>query len=226
MLTKKIKGSLAFITIALFFSSCTTVYFDSPQPLGVKNTYEFPEKQRGMWIKEKDTVVIGKNYFHTIRHENKIVSKNDSLYLIKDNRVYPLDNSRHITGAGSAYKTKGDSIYFDERKIADEIELGTKAFIRKINDTQYLLNIKSENQWWQIYLVEETKDGSILTLHCGEQTIAKGGLANVKKIHSAEDNYYFEARWTKDDFKNILKDGAFADTLKLDLNLNKKLSLK
>ncbi len=54
---------LMFLLITAAFTSCTSVYFEVPQPKGGEKQAEIPKELQGMWIKKTDTCfVFAKGY--------------------------------------------------------------------------------------------------------------------------------------------------------------------
>lgn len=225
MKTKKIVG-IALVACILLLSSCDRFYFDKPLPVDAPNQYEFPAKFRGLWVEKDDSTIIGKDHFMKIRYEQNVIAKQDAekfyKYMQKDGKIYTVDtDGMKLDGPGFPYTEKNDTVRFTERYVY-EIALGRMAFLRKVND-HYILNVKDENQWWEIILLSETKEGSLLAKCPGKKDEEK--MDNAKLVYSAGGNHHYECAWTKADIEKYISTGGFSDTV-ICLDLSKKIKLK
>lgn len=106
------KKMIFFLFIALSFTSCTVVKFESSQPSATAPLEEFPEKMLGTFISEdKDTLRItldsfiysnGKeiSVYGSLTDSNVVLKKYNNIYLLnlKDDRgwdIFPLKLSRN-----------------------------------------------------------------------------------------------------------------------------------
>lgn len=205
--------------------SCGEVFISTPQPVDSKNIYLFPRGYRGMWTCEADTVIVGKDYFKSIQYSDEKVSKQEadtsSSYLLKDNKIYTINTKGESRFKGGfPYKLKNDTIYFQESEVM-EIALGKRAFLRRVKKN-YILNIKQENQWWQVILIKKDEIGNIIVGELDMDDLEK--YTNYKHIYTFEYRYleddYIEANWTKKELLEMINKGSFLDTLAI-LRLNK-----
>jgi metal-sulfur cluster biosynthetic enzyme len=211
------------IGIGFLFVSCDQFYFSTPQPIDAKNIYEFPKEFRGVWSDNLDSIIIGKDYYLNIENRKVNVSKKEvdtsSSYIIYENKIYKIDKEDEMLNEGYHYSIENDIITYLKREVS-EIELGRKAFLRKLGN-KYVVNIKNENQWWNIYLIEKTKDGGILLKILNNYNLEK--IEDVKYIYSSDHNFYLNVNWTKDELLKLINKGAFSDTVMI---LEKDCSIK
>ena len=50
-------------------------------------------------------------------------------------------------------------------------------------------------------------------------------IINIDKIYSTKNDYYLDAKWTKNDLLEIINQGGFSDTL-LNLEISKRRPLR
>ena len=81
--------------LIVIFTSCTTIFFDTPQPIDSSNLYYFPNSLQGEWFtKSKDSIIINDSSFHQIDNiEHKFAMQHfDSLkYYIVDNKIHIIN---------------------------------------------------------------------------------------------------------------------------------------
>lgn len=80
---------------------------------------------------------------------------------------------------GFPYKLRNGTMYFQECG-GMEIALGEKAFLRKVKKN-YILNIKQENQWWEVILIKKDKIGNIIVGELDMDDLEK--YSNYKHIY-------------------------------------------
>ena len=114
-----------------------------------------------------------------------------------------------------------DTIYFMDREVF-EIELGRSTFLRALTEN-HILNIKHENQWWEIALMESMDNGNILVRYLDANDLEN--IKDLNPIYSTKHEYYLEANWTREDLIKIIDLGAFSDTI-LNLDINKMTPTK
>jgi hypothetical protein len=101
-----------------------------------------------------------------------------------------------------------------------ETPLGRTAFLRKVGG-KYLINCKTEHQWWEIYLLEVSGQGSVILRQLQEKDMAN--IPYIAELYEVTSDYYLEAAWTEAEAIEIIHKGGFSDTL-LDLRPEMKLS--
>ena len=202
-----------WVLLALLTSSCSQHYFDRPQPIDSKNIYAFPEAFQGIWSEGKDSLIVSKFFFANVEYKRiglPYTNKDTTAYAIfKNKKVYPYDSLRdQIMGKGLPYKIEGDSIFYEVRETL-EVQLGRKAFLREVG-SQFVLNVKGENEWWELFLMGITDQQKIVVTY---PNIYQLVAAEIYPVLSNTEEDYFEVIWTKDRFKSIIGQNIFSDTL-------------
>ena len=71
MIMDKYLTKTTIFCLIVIFTSCTTIFFDTPQPIDSSNLYYFPNSLQGEWFtKSKDSIIINDSSFHQIEHYN------------------------------------------------------------------------------------------------------------------------------------------------------------
>ncbi len=211
-----------FLVISLIFCSCNPVFFTEPQPYGSKNIFEFPVKYRGVWMEGPDTIVISANAYLSVSYRNESVPKSladtSSNYLLVNDKIFFVkkEDRLQLTG-GYPYTVINDTIFYKNREVV-EIFLGAKTFLRKVSD-MHILNIKSDDLWWEIILVEKAKNGGILGRRLSEDDMK---LMGIDPIMKGENVNYFDVKWKEKELEDIINRGCFSDTL-VNLSVDNKI---
>ncbi|MEP2025647.1 MAG: hypothetical protein ABJH98_04760 [Reichenbachiella sp.] len=197
----------------LVLSACSQRYFDQAQPVDGKNIYAFPEPFRGIWTDEKDSLIVGKFYFANIEYKNISIPYTESdtttFSIFKNNKVYPYDSVRQkIMGRGRAFEIRNDSIHYVTREIL-EVQLGKKAFLRQVGN-QFVLNVKDDNEWWELFLMGVTNQNKILVTYPDIDQLID---LDIKPVLSNSEEEFFEVRWTTEEFEKLIRNNIFSDTL-------------
>jgi hypothetical protein len=153
-----------FLLILGLTCSCSTVFFDKPQPTDSRNLKTVPSKIRGTWrIVNDDYRELFKidktSYVRVSTYRRKIPKirvETSDMYKIKNGKIYPADDD---SKAGYDYVEKNDTIYFDQMKVEESVVLSDSALLRSAKDC-YVLNLKREN-WWEIVFIQKMKNGEI-----------------------------------------------------------------
>ncbi|SMD37330.1 hypothetical protein SAMN04488029_3355 [Reichenbachiella faecimaris] len=202
------------ILILLFLlSACSQHYFDQPQPVDGQNIYAFPEPFRGIWTDGRDSLIVGKFYFSNIEYKNLSIpyTKADTTAyaIFKNNKVYPYDSLRQqIMGTSQSFEIRNDSIHYSTRDIL-EVQLGKRAFLRQVGD-QFALNVKGENEWWELFLMGVTDQKKVVVTYPNVDLLMSN---KIKPILSNSEEDYFEVRWTTEEFQELIQNNIFSDTL-------------
>lgn len=216
------------ILLAVFplITSCDSISVSTPQPVDSKNIMNFPRDYRGTWTCEGNTVTIGKDFYEysevfDVKIPKQLVDTSSS-YLLKNNKIYYVDRWKQELGEGFPYTMENDTIYYTERTVS-ETTLGQNAFLRRVKKN-YILNVKQENQWWQLALIEKNKGGEIIIRIQNLEELDR--FSNHTHIHTLSGKYdrseFIEANWTRKDLSDMLNKGMFSDTL-LVLEPNNKI---
>ena len=197
--------------------SCDNVYISTPQPVDSKNIYLFPREFRGVWTCEENKVIIEKDYFKYAQNSEYKVSKQEidtsSSYVLKDNKIYIIDNEKWEISDGLPFKLEKDTIYYQLPEVT-EIPLGKNAFLRKVKNN-YILNIKQKNEWWELVLINKDKNGNIIAVRLDIKDLEKNKKFKNIHIFKSENSRsdYIEANWTKRELLEMINKGVFSDTL-------------
>ena len=159
------KLPLALVLAAIVFSSCTTVYFEQPQPSGDPVLDGFPKSFQGAYfVKDgahRDTLEVQKDKFIYPENFKKslpvasldtIPSMRIANGLLYDDTV-PIDY-------GIPFIESNDSIHYDITiKIAKNL---SDSLILKKFGRLLVLNEKEKNKdYWNVYLIEKLKNGDL-----------------------------------------------------------------
>lgn len=194
--------------------SCDQFYFSDPLPTDAKNSYEFPREARGSWDEEGDSIVIGKNYLLNVGYHEKKVAlsevRSSSRYQLKGNKVYVVDEDKGLKAKrGFPFKAKRDTIFYLEAEVF-ELTLGPETFLRK-GEQVYLLNSRHGNQWYEIFIIDLNDPEKIIIRYLNADDLDQ--LTNIERLHTAQNQYFLEANWTKRDITTLIQKGVFSDTL-------------
>lgn len=208
------------ILVFSLLTSCTTIYFEEPQPKGGKNLKSIPEKFHGEYrlSEEQDLYVNEFNYVVKSFESKKIsieeIHSNENIK-ITDSLVF--DNDLKM-GIGLPYKRINDSIFYNLLTI-DTIFLSDSVILRKLK-RNYVLNQTDSSGYWNVMLIEKDKSGDLLISSVGlfddserEESMLKPEVDleyffDVTKFKKIGDKKYLIAP-TKREFKKLMKKGFF-----------------
>ncbi len=209
---------MLFIVFAVTVVSCDECMFNQPQPVDGKNIYKFPKVFHGTWAHDSDTIIVDAMRFSNIQHrlEQISVARVDTspMFKLSNGRLFIIkqDMDEKVWG-GYKYTEADSTITYRKREVFD-ISLGYTAFIRKVGP-YWLLNNKRDNGWWDVVLLESTKDGRLLARTLDKDDLPK--MKGVKEVFTRKYEHYLEAAITMDEMESFVKAGCFSDTL---YNLN------
>lgn len=217
---------LLIIIFSGFYTSCDNLYFNVPQPIDAKNSYEFPKEYRGKWIEEEDTIIIGKNYFiykdYKQTHSIALNDLDTATYLLKHSKIYIKEKYSEIPlSEGYPYAIKNDTIHFKASEIYS-FPLSKHNFLRKVNNN-YIVNSTDKNNWWYLYLIQPKNDSMLYISILNEKDLEL--ISNHQVIYKSSNTIFLNASWTVKDMDEFIKKGGFTSEI-LELNLNKKLPFK
>ena len=131
-------------------------------------------------------------------------------YLFENNKIFAID--KNGLSKGYDYKAEGDTINI-LRYDTIFIDLGTNAFLRKLNKTMYVFNIRNsilgeDNTWWRIRLLEKKDNQSFRIWMCSSK---KGAFPSVFYIQNYDggDHYYIDASWSAAEIMELFNKGNF-----------------
>ncbi|MFH1001041.1 MAG: hypothetical protein V1783_09390 [Bacteroidota bacterium] len=214
--------NIFFIIGLLILTACERTYFSVPQPVDSKNIYEFPKEIRGLWVNNFDTIVIGSTQFKSLEYKEfkveKSIADTSSSYIFRNGKVFLVNNDKSLSERLN-YSIVNDTVVILKREV-QEISLSQNSFLRAI-DFGYILNIKNEEHWWELYLIEPNVNGRIIVTSLKHDNLDV--RFNEEILHKKESTYYLNVKWTKNDLSQIINNGIFCDTL-LQLEINEKIN--
>lgn len=205
--------NLMGLLVALL-TSCNTIYFTEPQPVDSKNLYEFPSKLQGVWMDGEDTIMVGKTFYRSISYIDKqlpaSVADTSPEYILMNGKIFIVHTDGPIRLSGGVpFQIRHDTLFYKDREIV-EVFLDGKTFLRKVGN-RYLLNVKSDDLWWELVLVEKTREGIILGRRLSTDDMDK--LPNVKPVFVDDDVRFYDLKWKEAEVADFIDKGCFSDTI-------------
>uniref|UniRef100_UPI00404A5C9F hypothetical protein n=1 Tax=Fulvivirga sp. TaxID=1931237 RepID=UPI00404A5C9F len=153
------------ILAAIAFSSCTTIYFEHPQPKGDPALSSFPESLQGAYFikdgKQIDTLFVeGDKFIYPETFKKSLAAA--SLDTIPSMRIVDglLYDEEVPVDYGIPYTESNDSIHYDITiKLAKHL---SDSLILKSFGKVFVLNEKEEkSEYWNSYIIEKLANGNI-----------------------------------------------------------------
>jgi hypothetical protein len=153
-----------YLLIMALTISCSTVFFDQPQPTDSANLKSVPKKFRGTWRNftkyYDESILIDKTSYTQVTLTKKsvpmVTAETSDEYKIENGKIFLTDDDLKT---GYPYVIKNDTICFVHRKVDASVVLSDSVLLRAAKDC-YVLNIKKEN-WWEIVFIQKMKNGEI-----------------------------------------------------------------
>jgi len=153
----------ALLLIMVLAVSCSTVFFDNPQPINSGNMKSVPNKIQGTWKNisrdYKESITIDKTSYLKVTLENtrlpEIKAETSAKYKLRDGKIFLADEDDKT---GYPYEIRNDTIYFWHR-IEESIVLSDSVLLRSAKDC-YVLNLQKK-KWWEIVFIQKMKNGEI-----------------------------------------------------------------
>jgi hypothetical protein len=229
MIDKKTNNwQVVMICFVFILSSCTSIYFESPQPLDSKDLKKFPKELRGFWLDGLDTVSVKKDQLITIKNEIKKISRTEletsNVLIMKNNQIFEL-NSNSLKGYRCSIL--GDTILYSKRLI-DKINIGDSLKLRS-SAKYYFLNRLNENGWWEVTLVHQSDKNTMLLKYPNKDEFELASkissFALTKFIESDNPDgtvsmtnhhgKYWRGNFTSKEIIQFINEGGFSDTLQV-----------
>ena len=133
-------------------------------------------------------------------------------YLVRGNYIYHTD-SKGLLEKGYHYRVDNDTIIvsIDDTTLLD---LGRNAFLRKLNNKYYVLNINNSiigdlnngdiNRWWQVLILDKKDKAHINVWYLTEKFEQLPSM-----FYNHDGFYYFDGKWTTADMMRLLHEGNF-----------------
>lgn len=188
-----------------------------------KNYVTFQNKEKtkivkGTWpvLNEKNVLVhtafLFKS-FYTARFDS-INRPIDTLtnYLLNGNNIYEVNEKGKLSRA-YLYQTDHDSIILLKNDVV-KIDLGQNAFLRKLSNDLYVMNIMNSilgenNYWWQIIIIEKKSGNQIDIWECNGKMKKHPAMFYTTYIRKGTGNYYFDCNWSAKEIISLKEQGYF-----------------
>lgn len=204
----------AFLLILCLSISCSTVFFDLPQPTDSKNLKSVPSKIQGTWWNvnkdSEESITIDKTSYTKITNEKNRLSVSKAAtskkYKLEDGKIYLSDDN---SKTGYPYKVSQDTIYFDQ--ISKEAIVLSDSVLLRSAKSCYVLNLKKKS-WWEIVFIQKMRNGEIRIMYpVPDNFMALKTNFNISVMDTTrKDSTYFHADFkSKSIGKIIPKDGSW-----------------
>ncbi|MBV6647983.1 MAG: hypothetical protein KI790_21155 [Cyclobacteriaceae bacterium] len=167
--------------------SCTSAYFETPQPVNGKDLKKFPKKMLGTYLVDDDTVVIrAKSYHYTENFQRSIpLALIDSFNHVtfEDSLLY--DSELPITHA-IPYSLSNDTLRY-ELDVDMSVSFSDSLILRRLGP-YFVLNEKVDNEsYWNAYLIRVFGRDSLTISHVGHFQPSNDGISKIKYDGLIED---------------------------------------
>jgi hypothetical protein len=163
------------------------------------------------------------NTFQTIKYDS-LKKPIDTIpnYIIHGDLIFEKANDGRLEN-GCRYFFTNDTIHITGNDTI-RVELGQNAFLRKLNQNFYVLNIRNyimgkDNDWWQLTILQINDDRSITML------APSGKLGTLPFLiygnHTGDYVFYFDPGWSSADLLKLIGEGYFQKSNEL-VNAEKK----
>ena len=134
-------------------------------------------------------------------------------YIVSGEYIYEVQVDGFLSRS-YPYRSNGDTmIVLTKDTIC--IDLGQNAFLRKLSDHLYALNMRTrilgtESDWWQVRLVQRTSDNHLKMWTCNSAVASLPSMfyhAGTGKDHG--DSYYLDSKWTSEQMLKLISEGYF-----------------
>ena len=155
-------------TLAFFMGSCTSIYFEEPQPRFKEAMLEFPSDLRGTYVMDGDTISINEREYDypELFERSFAINEIDSFPEIRFEGELLIDETLPIK-TGVEFKTDNDTIEYSV-KIKLTKPLSEKLILKSHGD-YYTISEQNEDieGQWEVFLIEELKSGDLDLLSVG-----------------------------------------------------------
>jgi hypothetical protein len=95
------------------------------------------------------------------------------------------------------------------------VDLGQNAFLRKLNESFYVLNIRNtilgeENVWWRLIVLETNNENNMNIWECTSKTAELPSMFYSESIK--RDIFYFDSKWSAKEMLGLIRKGYFSVT--------------
>ena len=146
----------------VFLTSCISVYFEVPQPKGIKNLDQFPEIIRGQYLLEDDTIFINADTYQYPDESEKKISiaevENVPEIYIKEDIIY---DEQFMPGIGMKFNIINDTItYSNKLKLTEG--LSDSVILKSYQDKYFLSRKVHDKEYWELVIIIRQGNGDLL----------------------------------------------------------------
>jgi hypothetical protein len=187
--------------------SCTSVFFDHPQPVNSKNIEIVPEEIRGKWTEvskyQQESITIDRSSFKKVTVSFNHIHKSDAdsgYFRIADGKIFLFSEDFK---KGNPFKLLNDTIYYTQHS-QETFVLSDSVLLRRAKNC-YVLNTR-KNNWWEIFFIRKNKNGEIsISYPISAELIELKSKYNLMVLDSTrEDTVRFHADFKAGNIEKIL----------------------
>ncbi len=146
----------------IFLTSCISVYFEVPQPKGIKILDQFPEIIRGQYLIEDDTIFINADSYQYPDESEKRISitevDNVPEIYIKDDIIY---DEQFMPGIGMKYNIINDTVTYSYKLKLTE-GLSDSVILKSYQDKYFLSRKVPDKEYWELIILIRQGNGDLL----------------------------------------------------------------
>lgn len=167
---------------------------------GGNNTYIYPGESTGNY-----------EFMQTINYDSlhRVLDTTDN-YIILQKKIYNKTQEGFL-GKGYHYFEDHDTLVII-RNDTLHVDLGRNAFLRKLSDSLYTLNIlkyvlgsEEDQNWWMVILLELNTKGQLMQWEISGKSTALSCM--IYQRNSKNDYLYFDCNWTAAELLQMKKEG-------------------
>ena len=188
--------------VSLIFTSSEKIVKGAWPQLTNGNEFRYPDRYNS-YYKVMQTIS-----YDSLKHP---VDTTDN-YIVYRHKIYEKTQDR-LLEKGYSYYSNGDTIVVLKRDTLT-IDLGQNAFLRKLGDSLYVLNIKKgilsdemDPAWWRVILLQKTADDKIVQWEPSSKTGQLGCMFYERP--SKSDYLYFDCQWSSAELLRLKAEGYF-----------------
>jgi len=134
-------------------------------------------------------------------------------YFFHKDKIYKIQEDGFLGKGYSYYWDKDTAVVFENDNVC--VDLGQNAFLRKLNENFYVLNIRNsilgeDNEWWRLMILEIKGENSFNIWECGSKTRELPSMFYDRP--SKSDIFYFECSWSSSEILRLIKEKYFEIT--------------
>lgn len=140
-------------------------------------------------------------------------------YIIRGNKIYEKDPEGFLD-RGNNFTLAKDTIIIHKKDSAF-LDLGKNAFLRKLTNNIYVLNIhngilsmKDLENWWTLIILETTGNNSFTRWECSLQST--GISCMFYKRPPNYHDFYFDCRWNTTEMLRLFRGGYFEEAASME----------